>query len=261
MHILFLDDAGTISPSNKIESNHFVLAGPVIPEDQWSNLEKNFYTICDQFNVCGEIKWRFFGQKRCREDDQNTLFHLDFQQRDELRKTLFNALIANESIKIISVVVNLPLAYTSENIKKPEDVHAFAYRSIVELYQLHLQQLSQITGSTVYGIIVSDHRNPTQDTAQRNLHREILKSKNNARLTYPNLIEGLFFSPSHHSMGIQFADLISGAVFRNFEHRDDRWHKLIQPNFWKPETVQSEILMESLGYKKEKTLSQSSLST
>ncbi len=251
MHILFLDDAGTISPANKIESNYFVLAGPIIPEEQWSNLEKEFYKICDQFNVHGEIKWRFFGQKRCRADDQNTLFHLDFQQRDELRKALLNALIANKSIKIISVVVHLPTAYTAEHIKKPEHVHAFAYRSIIELYQLHLQQLSQIIGSMVYGIIVSDHRNPAQDTAQRNLHREILKS-DNARLTYPNLIEGLFFSPSHHSIGIQFADLISGAVFRNFEHRDDRWHQLIRPNFWKPETEQPEILLEMLGYRKEK---------
>jgi hypothetical protein len=252
MHILFLDDAGTISPIDKIDDNYFVLAGPVIPEEQWPGLEKEFYKICDQFNVRGEIKWRFFGQKRCRADDQNSILHLDFQQRDELRKALLKALIANESIKIISVVVHLPTAYKSEHIKKPEHVHAFAYRSIIELYQLHLQQLSQIIGSTVYGIIVSDHRNPAQDTAQRNLHREIIKSKNNARLTYPNLIEGLFFSPSHHSIGIQFADLISGAVFRKFEHRDDRWHQLIRPNFWKAESEQSENIMVMLGYQKEK---------
>lgn len=251
MHILFLDDAGTISPIDKIVSHYFVLAGPVVPEEQWPNLEKEFYKICSQFNVSGEIKWRFFGQKVCRADDQNTLSHLDFQQRDELRRTLLNTLIANESIKIISVAAHLPTAYTSDHIKKPEHVHAFAYKSIIELYQLHLQQLSQIIGSMVYGIIVSDHRNPAQDTAQRNLHREILKS-GNTRLTYPNLIEGLFFSPSHHSIGIQFADLVSGAVYRKFEHRDDRWHKLIQPNFWKPETKRSEIFMEMLGYSKEK---------
>ena len=251
MHLFFLDDSGTISPSNKITHNHFVLAGPIIPEDQWRNLQKIFFEICNQFNVQGEIKWRFFGQKRGCEDDENTLLHLNIDKRDELRKALLEALIANESIKILVVVVHLPTAYMDSTITKPEHIHDFAYKSLIELFQLHLQDLSQIIGSTVNGIIISDHRNPMQDTAQRNLHMEILRSKNNTRLTYPNLIEGLFFSPSHHSIGIQFADLISGAVFRYFEHQDARWYNLLRKKLWKPETKRSKGLMEILGYKKD----------
>ena len=91
-----------------------------------------------------------------------------------------------------------------------------------------------------------------QDTAQRNLHMKILKSKTNTLLTYPNLIEGLFFSPSHHSMGIQFADLVSGAFFRYYEHQDPRWYDLLRKNFWKPETEHSKKLIEILRHKKKK---------
>ena len=34
---------------------------------------------------------------------------------------------------------------------------------------------------------------------------------------FNNLIEGLFIAPSHLSVGIQFADLVAGAIFRKYE--------------------------------------------
>jgi hypothetical protein len=252
MHLFFLDDSGTILPPNKLRQNHFVLAGPIIPEEQWSSLHKKFSEICCRFNIVGEIKWRFFGQRGGHEDRDNTLAHLNINEKDALRTALLNSLIANESIKMIAVIIHVPTAYKVSSIKKPEQVHAYAYKSLVELFQLHLQGLSQIIGSTVNGIIIGDHRSPMQDAAQRNLHMELLKSKNNSLLSYPNLIEGLFFSPSHHSVGIQFADLISGAVFRYYEHQDTRWYNLLRKNFWEPKPEESKTLTELLGYRKEK---------
>ena len=64
MHLFFIDDAGSIPPGKKIAHNHFVLGGLVIPEDQWHNLERDFSQITRSFQIEGEIKWRFFGQKK-----------------------------------------------------------------------------------------------------------------------------------------------------------------------------------------------------
>lgn len=83
MQLYFIDDSGSISPPNKIRQAHFVLGGLVVPEEQWHSLERIFFEICKTFNVRGEIKWRFFGQRR-GEDKENTLSHLSIAERDEL---------------------------------------------------------------------------------------------------------------------------------------------------------------------------------
>ena len=45
---------------------------------------------------------------------------------------------------------------------------------------------------------------------------------------FDNLIEGLFIAPSHLSVGVQFADLIAGAIFRKFEKDDDKYYNQIK---------------------------------
>jgi hypothetical protein len=67
----------------------------------------------------------------------------------------------------------------------------------------------------------------------RNYHHELLHTSENWTAQYKNLIEHLFFSPSHYSIGLQFADLIAGAISRYFEHGDNRWFKLIENGFRK----------------------------
>lgn len=57
---------------------------------------------------------------------------------------------------------------------------------------------------------------------------------------YRNLIEGVFIAPSHLSVGIQFADLIGGAVFRKFARNDDRYFKMIESLFRKSPSGQIE---------------------
>lgn len=106
MHLLCVDDAGTICPLHKITQNYFVLAGPIIPEEEWHHLKDVFFEIREKFKIQGEIKWRFFGQRPGREDKENNLSHLSILDRDKLRKELLEALVANKSIKIITVILH-----------------------------------------------------------------------------------------------------------------------------------------------------------
>lgn len=50
---------------------------------------------------------------------------------------------------------------------------------------------------------------------------------------YQNLIEGVFIAPSHLSVGIQFTDMVAGAVYRNFVRKDSRFFTLIENSFRK----------------------------
>jgi hypothetical protein len=47
---------------------------------------------------------------------------------------------------------------------------------------------------------------------------------------YKHLVESLFFQPSEISVGVQFADLVAGAVWRKFEKGDDYWYKKLEPS-------------------------------
>ncbi len=263
MQLFFIDDSGTISPKTKIFQKHFVLGGLVIPEDQWHNLERDFSYVCKNFKVTGEIKWRFFGQKIGREDEDNSLSHLTIEERDELRRSLLLKITKYQSIKIIVSVVHLPTIYSLPMVNLPEEVYSFTYKPLTERFQYYLQDLSRSVGSKINGIIISDQRNPAQDRNLRNFHFKLLKSNSILESKYENLIETLFLAPSHHSIGIQFADLISGAIFRYFEHGDDRWFRLIEPNFRKGVKGNIEgyglVRIPKNGWK-EMTLSQENLS-
>jgi Protein of unknown function (DUF3800) len=230
MQLYFIDDSGTVSSPNKIIQEHFVLGGLSIPEEKWHHLEKEFSLICEHYRISGEVKWRFFGQRIGREDKDNTLSHLTIAQKDELRKALLATITKCQSIKVIVGVVHLPTIYSLPDVNSAEDVYSRLYEPLTENFQYHLQDLSRKTGSKINGLIISDHRNPAHDRNLRDLHISLLNFQGNRKQKYENLIENLFLSPSHHSIGIQFADLISGAVFRYFEHKDERWFRLIEPN-------------------------------
>lgn len=45
------------------------------------------------------------------------------------------------------------------------------------------------------------------------------------------MIEGLFIAPSHLSVGIQFADMVAGAVLRAFRAQDKRFAAQTKPAF------------------------------
>lgn len=232
MHLFFIDDSGSIPQENKLFSRHFVLGGLIIPEEQWHNLEKDFFRFCKNFEVSGEVKWRFFGQKKGRETSRNSLSHLSIEQRDELRTSLLTSLTKYNSIKIISSVLHLSSVFSSSIYSlTPDAIFSMAYKPLMERFQYYLQDLSRTTGTQFNGIIICDHRNPNQDKILSGYHNHLLRSHNQWKTSYANLIEHLFLSPSHYSVGLQFADLIAGAIYRYFEHNDKRWYSLIERSF------------------------------
>ncbi|MFU0559491.1 DUF3800 domain-containing protein [Gardnerella pickettii] len=82
----------------------------------------------------------------------------------------------------------------------------------------------------IYGMIVIDARNSKQNKQLDDFHFDLLNNHDSHRADYNNLIEGLFIAASHHSVGVQFADLVAGAVYRKCSKRDSIFYNMIRNN-------------------------------
>lgn len=227
MHLLFIDESGNPSPPGRKGPKYFVLGGVIIPEEIWPKLSADIRRLKGDYSVTGEIKWRYFvaGNRKA----ENSLLHLDPAKRDQLRILLFQALARYKSVKIISVIADVQRAYDDKTIKDDDGLYQRAYKILTERFQYFLQDMERESGQRINGLIICDHRNNHQDERLRALHQKLVNSEGIFTSTYANLIEGLFLAPSHYSVGIQFADLVAGAVYRKFDAEDERFYALIEP--------------------------------
>ena len=237
MQMLFLDESGT-APKKGAKQRYFVIGGVIIPEMAWHNVEKELNTIKQDFNIYGEIKWRFFSPHN--KDKDNSLAHLSFDEKNQVREKIYSIITTRRSIKIISVITSVAAAYDLQGITTQDQLYQFTYKPISERFQYFLQDLERDAGSRVNGIIVCDHRAPREDIRLQELHERLLHQDGVFSSTYGNLIEGLFIAPSHWSVGIQLADLVAGAVYRYFESGDDRYFNKIKNSFRKSGTGEIE---------------------
>lgn len=231
MQILFIDESGSPPPpEGQVETPLFVLGGLVIPEDFWSKLAADLSRLKAHFGIKGEIKWRYFAPQRPGAKT-HSLSHLNVEQKEGLRTQLYSAISRYKSVKIISVVTHVPSAYKLKYVRNADDLYWYSYKQLTERFQYYLQDLERTVGQRVNGIIVCDHRAPRDDERLRELHHELLANAKAITSQYKNLIEGLFIAPSHLSVGVQFADMVAGAVYRHFKADDDRFFRQIEPSF------------------------------
>ncbi len=227
MQLLFVDESGTSPTKEKAQSNpYFVLGAIAIPEDIWAKVAADFARIKDNFDVVGEIKWRNFSRDK-ENNKPHALSHLDGDLKNELRSQLFQLINNYKSIKLISVVVDTVKAYELSYINDGNDIYFYAYKVMTERFQYYLQDLERTVGQKINGIVVCDHRAPNDDTKLRELHYNLMNSTKGVVSKYDNIVEGLFIAPSHLSIGIQFADLVAGAIYRKFSANDDRFYDQI----------------------------------
>ena len=233
MQILFVDESGSPPPIDKInDSPFFVLGGVIIPDDFWHRVKSDLDFIRKKYKIIGEIKWRYFAPHH---KSVHSLNHLSVHQKEDLRSEMYNIINKYKSVKTICIVTDIKKAYSLDYIKNENDLYWFSYKQLTERFQYYLQDISRISGQKINGIIVCDHRAPKDDKRLQELHGKLLLGLHNAASSYKNLVEGVFISPSHLSIGIQFADMVAGAVLRNFGKNDPRFFDKIKETFRKSE--------------------------
>lgn len=228
--MLFIDESGTPPPVNKPDSSpYFVLGGTVIPDDYWHKIKQDFDAVKRKFDVAGEIKWRFFAPHH---KIPNALSHLDGTRKEDLRRRLFAILAKYKSIRTI-VVSDVKNAYNQHYVRSPDGLYHYAYKVMTERFQYYLQDISRISGQKINRIIVCDHRAHNEDKRLQEMHSNLMLGQGEFQSNYTHLIEGVFIAPSHLSIGIQFADMVAGAVLRKFKSDDNRYFDLIADTFRK----------------------------
>jgi Protein of unknown function (DUF3800) len=233
MQMFFIDESGTPpKPTASPSHPHFVIAGVVIPSDKWKSLSDELMNLKQStpYRVQGEIKWRHFGERNT--EKINNVTHLTTQQKFDFRRDMFGIITKTDYCKIMGCVSHAPSAYKTSYVTNEEDLYEYTYKPVTERFQYYLQGLSSLSGNNM-GIIISDHRGRKQDELLRRHHQKLIFASAAAISTYSNLIETLFLTPSHQSVGIQFADMIAGAIARAYNANDPTFAKMLKPAFRK----------------------------
>lgn len=227
MHILFLDESGTPPRPTKCRDKYFVIGGLAIPDTVWKSAHDSLHGMKIRRNITGELKWRYFAA--ANDDAANPMRALSQQQRNEIRAEMYQIICGIKSIKAMACVACIEEAYKSGFTNDPDDLYHNTYKPVSERFQYYLQDLSRIVGRTETGIIVADHRGAQPDSRFRTAHENLIKPNAICTSDYKNLVESLFFLPSHMSVGIQLADMVAGAVWRKYEKNDDFCYRLLEP--------------------------------
>jgi Protein of unknown function (DUF3800) len=229
VHILFVDESGTAPNSGNCRSKYFVIGGVIIPEQVWHSVRDSLLGLKIRRKIRGELKWRYFAPGN--NDDRNPMRNLTADERNQIRTELCKILAAEKSIRSLACVACVEAAYALASVNDRDDLYAAAYKPVSERFQYYLQDCSRGGKLKELGIIVADHRGINDDKRFRAHHERLLHSSSEFTSDYRNLVESLFVHPSNLSVGIQLADLVSGAVWRMFERGDDRWYRLLRPTF------------------------------
>jgi hypothetical protein len=229
MHLLFVDESGTPPKPTSEAWAYFVIAGLVIPEDRWMGMRERLVGLKRSEQFRGEVKWRFFAPNN--DDDDNPMREWDQERRNAFREKVFNIITSQRSAKIIAGISECPTAYQLGNVNEQEDLYFRTYKVVTERFQYLLQDITRESGRDTMGLIVADHRGRGDDDKMRVLHERLVREDGRYTSTYSNFVEGLFFAPSHMSVGIQLVDMVAGAIWRAQTHADDRWFEMIRPSF------------------------------
>ena len=225
MHILFVDESGTPPKPNNPERGYFVIAGLVIPEDRWIGISNKLDGLKRASKYRGEVKWRFFAPRNT--DADNPMVEWDQDRKNRFRDSVFAIITETKSCKIIACASESTAAYMLGNVNSQDDLYFRTYKPVTERFQYLLQDITRDSGRDTYGIIVADHRGKGDDDSMRHRHERLIRETGQFSSEYKNFIEGLFFAPSHLSVGIQLVDMVAGAIWRAQSQNDMTWYGMI----------------------------------
>jgi hypothetical protein len=232
MYLCFIDESGhPPKPSATNPRPHFVIAGVIVHEAQWHGIADELRKLKDrpEFKIMGEVKWRFFGPDNA--DPENPVRHLSREARDQFRRQMYEILTRRKSVKLVACVANAAAAYKQSYVKNAEDLYHYTYKPVSERFQYFLQDISRAVGDQQLGLVVCDHRGKKQDDLLRDRHHKLIDDEQMFSSAYPNYVETIFMTPSHLSVGIQFADMVAGAVGRFYNSGEEQYFEMVRGAF------------------------------
>jgi hypothetical protein len=208
MYLLFVDESG------KPDERAFAVGGVAVRADEWGLLRDGWLAGMDAhaWTHDKEIKWH-----------GTRTGVVPPALADELY-----AALANSPITCFVVIIK-PLAAKQRRpdlFASPEDVYAQALMWLAERYQRFLAR------NDAYGAIVIDSRQEEMDQRLRRFF-ERLQRDGTPYTRLERIVDALLLGPSHHSIGLQTADLVVGSTLAAQRAPGDasRWYKQLLPQF------------------------------
>lgn len=220
MQLCFVDESGTPPNKPNPKKPYFTLGAAIVDAARWQGIADKVRGYRLRHGLLGELKWRYFAPDNMQQG--NPLLKYGPAERRALSHE-YAKLIATSPITIIACVVDVEMAFGFPSVTSQQSLYHFAYKPITSRFQYHLQDTNDL------GIIVADHRGRDSDKMLRAHHATLTSNPKSTRSGYDRLIEGLFLQDSEHSIGIQIADFVAGAVHRAYCTSDAEHAKTIRP--------------------------------
>lgn len=184
MYLLFLDEAG--SP----EEREFVLGGVAVDASRWHQLRDRWAAVAGAQGRPADAEVKWFKLKRS----------------GQLAGRLADVLVQCD---VTSFVVELRTregrAVAESLFASPDDIYATALMFIAERFQRFLAQRED------HGVIILDEREGSQDERLRRFFGRLVEN-GTPYTRLERIIDPILLSPSHHTLGIQAADLVVGSM-------------------------------------------------
>ncbi|MFB7143265.1 DUF3800 domain-containing protein [Agrobacterium deltaense] len=219
MHLCFVDESGTPPSSPNPERPYFTLGAIIIKDEDWRDVAAVIRGYCTRNKIKGELKWRFFSPHNSSSD--NPMLGKSGEERKKLSLELAN-IIAGSRVTIIACITDIGAAFEYASVTNQQELYHFAYKPLSERFQYFLQDNKSL------GIIIADHRGRDNDRLFRAHHDALLAKSGKSVSGYNRLIEGLLLQDSCHSIGIQLADFVSGAIHRAYSTKDGELAKILK---------------------------------
>ena len=217
MYLLYLDDAGT--PENPHEK-HFVLAGIAVFERQAYWLQNSLEQFASTFGhptpgnleIHGSVihSGRGWWRKMRSRQDRRAVINEGLKAAQDL---------AHYQWRLFGVVVDKKAVF-------PEDPVEYAFEQISSRFNLFLRRM-HLRGDTQRGLIVLDKSKSDQENRLQSLAFDF-RNFGNRWGTMTNLADVPFFVDSRATRCIQYADLVSYAMWRKYEENDSEFFRLIE---------------------------------
>jgi hypothetical protein len=209
VHLLFLDESG--KPSDRL----FAVGGVAVRADEWDALRAAWEAALTAggWPLDREAKWHGIRTGAVP---------------PPLADGLFKAIACCPVTCFVTVLS--PLAGRKRDeafFASDEDTYATALMFLAERYQRWLADLGS------HGVIVVDSRREDADERVRRFF-ERLHREGTPYVRLERIVDALFLGPSHHSIGLQAADLVVASTLaaQRGELGDaTRWHRQLLPRF------------------------------
>ncbi len=216
MFLLYLDDAGSVGSRDE---RHFVLSGICLFERQVYHLNKALDALAAEIYPAEPNRLEFHGGHMLpgkgywRSKDKN-------ERRKHIRHALATCRVLQGTWGLFGVVVEKAAV-------SPEDPIEFAFEQICARFDAFLKREFR-QGNNQRGLMILDRS--TRETRLQTLATEF-RNDGHRYGVLRNLADVPMFVDSDATRLIQFADLVSYALWRKFEKHDNEFYDVISDSF------------------------------